>query len=300
LKRGPKPKDRTSTCYGCSKSFQKKHNVTRFCSKACADIHRRPRISMPRNGQGPFKCGHCHREYFTKRSNGVGQKFCSRECSFKFKVGVNHHHYRADNHKPKESALCPVCNQIVQQPKKSGYRRYCSEACERRSAYQRYVLKRQVTARKCRHCLTIFTPKYGNKRRVFCSQFCRDRYSDLGKPKNHQARAKLFGVKREYFNVFRIFDRDKWRCQLCGVKTPKSLRGKQLPNSPELDHIIPLSVGGGHVWDNCQCACRKCNIAKSNKPLGQTRLLLGTPKHNDKRLIISTTWGGARQISGRL
>jgi len=285
-----------TNCAGCSKSIQKKKKNHRFCSKRCA--------GYPKRYRGPFVCQYCKVSYFTKRSkrqNGEGEKFCSRGCAFKFKVGVNHHHYRADNHKPKESALCPVCNQIVQQPEKSGYRRYCSKICERKFAYQRdYISKVRLVARKCKHCLRSFTPKYGNQRRVFCSQVCVRRDAKAGRPRTHFARAKLFGVKREYFNVLRIFDRDKWRCQLCGIKTPKSLRGKQLNNSPELDHIIPLSVGGGHVWDNCQCACRRCNIAKSNKPLGQTRLFLGIPQRNDKKDNYINHMGGARQISGRL
>ncbi|MCA0032740.1 HNH endonuclease [Mesorhizobium sp. B263B2A] len=83
---------------------------------------------------------------------------------------------------------------------------------------------------------------------------------------------RLRGVTVETVNPIAVFDRDKWRCQLCGVKTPRKLRGKNQPTSPELDHILPLAVGGEHSYRNTQCACRSCNLAKSSKPLGQTRL----------------------------
>jgi CRISPR/Cas system Type II protein with McrA/HNH and RuvC-like nuclease domain len=36
-------------------------------------------------------------------------------------------------------------------------------------------------------------------------------------------------------------------------------------NYPSIDHIIPLSKGGLHNWDNVQLAHRKCNRKKSDK-----------------------------------
>jgi 5-methylcytosine-specific restriction endonuclease McrA len=31
--------------------------------------------------------------------------------------------------------------------------------------------------------------------------------------------------------------------------------------APTLDHIVPLSKGGSHTYDNLQCACFRCNCA---------------------------------------
>ena len=36
-------------------------------------------------------------------------------------------------------------------------------------------------------------------------------------------------------------------------------------NYPSIDHIIPISKGGTHQWNNVQLAHRKCNRMKSNK-----------------------------------
>lgn len=34
------------------------------------------------------------------------------------------------------------------------------------------------------------------------------------------------------------------------------------PDYPTIDHIVPLSKGGPHLWSNVQVACAECNIAK--------------------------------------
>lgn len=73
----------------------------------------------------------------------------------------------------------------------------------------------------------------------------------------------------EKVDPLRVFARDGWRCKLCGIKTPPALRGTYKANAPELDHIVPVSKGGAHTYLNTQCACRKCNGLKSDRPLGQ-------------------------------
>jgi len=80
-------------------------------------------------------------------------------------------------------------------------------------------------------------------------------------------------VAVESVDPIKVFDRDGWRCQLCGKKTPKAKRGTYSRNAPELDHIMPLSLGGEHSYRNTQCLCRSCNGSKSNTPMGQLSLL---------------------------
>jgi 5-methylcytosine-specific restriction endonuclease McrA len=83
----------------------------------------------------------------------------------------------------------------------------------------------------------------------------------------------MAGVHYEQVDPFKVFDRDKWQCQLCGVKTPKVKRGTNDSNAPELDHILPIAKGGAHTYLNTQCACRKCNMKKSDKPMGQMLMI---------------------------
>ena len=54
-----------------------------------------------------------------------------------------------------------------------------------------------------------------------------------------------------------LFFRDKFTCQYCSKKT------RQLT----IDHVIPRSKGGLHVWENVVSACADCNHKKAGLTL---------------------------------
>lgn len=80
----------------------------------------------------------------------------------------------------------------------------------------------------------------------------------------HQAKRRSIekDINADSIDPFNIFDRDGWHCYLCGIETPKKLRGTRNDAAPELDHIVPIAHGGTHTVDNVACACRKCNRDK--------------------------------------
>ncbi|WP_200920517.1 HNH endonuclease [Citrobacter portucalensis] len=49
----------------------------------------------------------------------------------------------------------------------------------------------------------------------------------------------------------RIFQRDKYRCKQCGISDDLTI-----------DHIRPVSKGGGNEDENLQTLCRSCNSRK--------------------------------------
>jgi 5-methylcytosine-specific restriction endonuclease McrA len=61
-----------------------------------------------------------------------------------------------------------------------------------------------------------------------------------------------------------IFFRDKYTCQYCGTQS-KALT---------LDHIVPRSRGGAHVWDNVVSACIPCNHRKAGYSLREAGMKL--------------------------
>jgi 5-methylcytosine-specific restriction endonuclease McrA len=59
------------------------------------------------------------------------------------------------------------------------------------------------------------------------------------------------------FSRRNVMLRDRYSCQYCG----KSFSSSALT----LDHIVPLSRGGGTEWENVVTACKMCNVKKGNR-----------------------------------
>lgn len=96
-----------------------------------------------------------------------------------------------------------------------------------------------------------------------------EKYKDQHARAWHRRRARQAAVLCDVVRKDAIFERDHWRCRLCGCKTPKELQGSILPTAPTLDHIIPLALGGPHTAKNLQCLCHRCNSRKKDKYTGQ-------------------------------
>jgi 5-methylcytosine-specific restriction endonuclease McrA len=60
-----------------------------------------------------------------------------------------------------------------------------------------------------------------------------------------------------------VLARDGHVCQYCGAP------------AETVDHVVPRSRGGRHVWDNVVAACRRCNGGKRDRLLSETTMRLG-------------------------
>jgi len=70
--------------------------------------------------------------------------------------------------------------------------------------------------------------------------------------------------EHEDFDPADIFDRDGWRCGLCGKPVRKDYQWPD-PRARSLDHILPLSKGGAHTRANVQLAHLRCNWSKNDR-----------------------------------
>lgn len=216
-----------------------------------------------RNPKPPCTCLFCGREYINKRrGKAEGHKYCGRDCSAKGQAVE-----RAERARPKYCKVhvsqCKACSKYISSKLP---RLYCDDVC-RRAAYST-----APSTKECKCCGDTFIPEYtGGSLTDYCGDVCRDKAKASHK-RTHRARRKavIRGATIERVDPYMVFDRDRWRCRLCGIRTPKTKRGTYSDNAPELDHINPLSQGGEHSYINTQCTCRKCNLVKSSKPLGQT------------------------------
>lgn len=147
--------------------------------------------------------------------------------------------------------------------------RFCSLRCSQ-VASQKERTAGSRGERQCPECGVSFIPPYGRAHSSYCSNECAHRSNRRVRRKIE--RARLRSAKVEAVNPTKVFERDGWRCHLCGCKTPRRLRGSFDDRAPELDHIVPLSQGGEHSYRNTACACRKCNGAKADSSKGQLLL----------------------------
>lgn len=58
-----------------------------------------------------------------------------------------------------------------------------------------------------------------------------------------------------------VFERDNWTCKACGCRCVLHSQPRGTTQAT-IDHIIPLSKGGTHTYDNVQLLCRECNERK--------------------------------------
>ena len=83
---------------------------------------------------------------------------------------------------------------------------------------------------------------------------------------SHRQRALRFGGSYEKNITLRaLIERDGDDCRLCGEPVEKGVWGVWNPRGGSIDHIVPMSTGGGHTWDNVQVAHRICNTRKGTK-----------------------------------
>ena len=59
-----------------------------------------------------------------------------------------------------------------------------------------------------------------------------------------------------------VFARDGHRCQYCGH------------GAENIDHIVPRSRGGEHMWENVVASCRSCNARKEDHLLSEVGMTL--------------------------
>lgn len=75
----------------------------------------------------------------------------------------------------------------------------------------------------------------------------------------------------ESFDPSEIYARDRFTCRLCGRKLAVGKVAPH-PDSPSLDHILPISQGGKHERTNVQAAHFMCNALRQDRGHAQLRL----------------------------
>jgi 5-methylcytosine-specific restriction endonuclease McrA len=235
-------------------------------------------------GRPPQYCPDCAlrrltapRAHYTRDCAGCGRTFqslvywakcCSRVCGKRARK----------RHDPARSALEYQAKERARKAKRASDPDHGKQRAIRAliNALKRHCQQLGARGKALKPCATCGSPiGSGTKAYKYCSRECRDR-GDATKAARRKGRSAHRAAKRSTtvvaFDPIFVLERDHWTCQICGIRTPRRLRGTHAPNAPEVDHIVPLSKNGKHILSNVQCACRKCNRSKGATSLGQLNL----------------------------
>lgn len=105
----------------------------------------------------------------------------------------------------------------------------------------------------------------------YCSSGCMNKHNDRVKKLRKRMRAYANGTVDKGIGLGKLIKKDKGVCHICGEKvdardyvTHDSGAFVAGPKYPSIDHVIPISKGGTHTWDNVRLAHFQCNSEKSD------------------------------------
>ena len=269
-------------CLYCGKVFVAHSKKRVYCSILCKDTAFRLRKGIRCNPSVEAEkkiCVVCGKEFETRRKE---QTTCSHECSV-----VKMRKRKTDSNKL--TKVCVVCGESFEtfqdrqktcgrEECKTTYRKAAHNAREV-ARYEKYRLEREKqnesrkVERECVICGSLFSCLDTSKRKT-CSGECsallavqrnrlKNKYKDKRIPTDQI-------IDTDITNI-RLFKRDRGRCWICGGlcdwnDRKLSKRGNETfgDTYPSIDHVIPVSMGGMHSWDNVRLAHLKCNEDKSD------------------------------------
>ena len=168
---------------------------------------------------------------------------------------------------------CPECRRI-ESAKREEERKAEREAEAKRSLMQKIV---NILAHEhiCSACGRRF--RDANPSKLYCSSRCKNASRAAG----YSARAKRFGVECDpSITLDAALRRFGYTCYLCGKTCTKEDKswGSFGRDYPTIDHVIPMSKGGSHTWDNVRIACGECNSIKGAKIIDDRSTRGGYPR----------------------
>jgi hypothetical protein len=231
-------------CECCRKPFEQLSGVGRkkkYCSKPCADK------ASAENRKSEISIAHC--EYcgkpLNKYQSKYGQKTCGKKCS-----GLSKRTLKGT------TRVCVVCGDQYEPHRKD--QACCSLVCSKKHSHKALVEnnKKISICQMCGESFEVFfsgciEPKY--------CESCR-RAVDRDRCRGRRAVTSVDYV----INENDVYEKYNWTCAICGEKIDPDIKWPS-PQSKSIDHIIPVSKGGSHTFNNLQLAHLGCNSTKGAK-----------------------------------
>lgn len=238
------------TCTLCAVEYSAQRSTSKYCSPLCVARAREAR-RPPRRGDRNYRCLVCDKPF-----QASGQRLaCSSNCRSSLRyIG------KATEVPWKQCQGCGLWL-IVRFSQKL----YCSERC---SQITRGRMQRETAIEYgcCVRCGASFIRRAGWMG-AHCSLRCSRATRKRNRKHIHRTRSK----QGERITLRGLGERDGWRCHLCHRRV--STKPGNTNRSPSVDHLIPISAGGSHTWQNVALAHRECNSRRCDTGPAQLRLL---------------------------
>lgn len=232
-------KVRKVNCRNCNTAFKTKSVHALFCKDKC-------RMQYNKKNRGTLKeCQWCKREF---RSYGH-KLYCSKECR-----------EETQNY-----------NRLVRL-KQQEVIKINKEIKKLSNVFRNVLVERKRTCGYCEKEFIMVKGKTGNK---YCSNECSELSVKRRAKKKRRSKDKRWRTngKPDYsITLDKLHIKYNGICHLCGNQTNYSDmyindEGHYIAGDsyPSIDHLVPISKGGTHTWDNVRLAHRLCNSLKGNK-----------------------------------
>ena len=285
-------------CIECNAIFEAKTTSSRIvCGDKCRGARKRTQSKERLSAKPKALCLWCGspilRNQKDKRHKDGDNKFCSHKCNAEYRLSLmpvcpdcGRRHaggvgelccdcQRNNEHELLLHKTCEICG--IDYVGLSAQSKRCSPKCDmewakqKAKAYGEKKFLASIKPRQCMWCGKVFTPEYGSKRRAYCNTECQDAAAiashHVGK-RLRKARMKVLKQVGLYepISLYRLYIRDNGTCQIC----KRRVRWEPVKNKADIvhamsatrDHIIPISCGGTHTWDNIRLAHLSCNSAR--------------------------------------
>lgn len=163
---------------------------------------------------------------------------------------------------------CDNCQQIISNVKEKEHK-ICIQ--ENKIIRHEEIIKKRMMS-KHRYCKQCGKEFYSDKQHYsYCSEKCRNKLANTQRSIKRRIKIKSVLVDND-ISVDKLIKRDGSKCWICGAKVNVNdyeVRENGCvvagPTYPSVDHVVALSNGGLHSWNNVRLAHRECNTKKSNK-----------------------------------
>lgn len=251
------------TCKQCKKNFPAPSKRFSVCSPECQAILDAAYVRPPRPTI-TLTCQYCAQTVTRKAQRYEFGKYCSRPCAYAGRAITR-------------AAKAAEEKALREAEKRAKFMVWVAERTAQDAAEQ----QAKEEAKKIKYCV-MCCGEYDCTEVAHtvpvCSLPClvdykkRKRWYGRNAPSRRAHRSASKAKRRmleantavDAIDPLAIFQRDEWCCYICGIHTPRAHRGSNLPDSPELEHVVSLADGGTHTWANLACACRTCNGLKGS------------------------------------